>query len=77
MSDPQLARVTWRELRQHAAFPAALTTVEPERIRTPLGELDCLRYEDGTSTFRLAPAHPGMPARCRSGGALVEVVAID
>lgn len=81
VEDPHPSRVTWRELQAHAAFPAAATAVEPERISTPLGELDCLRYDverdGGTSTFWFAPEHPGMPVRYRSGGALVEVVAID
>lgn len=48
---------------------------------TPIGGLECLRYDvrrdGGTSTFWFATAHPGMPVRCRTGDAVVEVIAID
>ncbi len=82
VDEPRTSRVTWRELQEHAAFPAAATTIEGERIATPLGELDCLRYEvrrdRGTATFWFAIDHPGMPVRYRTAdGALVEVIAID
>ncbi|GAA1423809.1 hypothetical protein [Agrococcus citreus] len=81
VDEPRPSRVTWRELQEHAAFPADATTVEPERVATPIGELDCLRYdvrrEGGTSTFWFATAHPGMPVRYRTGTAIVEVIAID
>lgn len=61
------ARVTWRELQAHAAFPADRTTVATEVIEHPLGRLECRRYdvadEDGGSVFWFALAHPGMPVR--------------
>jgi hypothetical protein len=63
------ARVTWAQLQAHAAFPAAVTVVEPERIDIPLGVLDCLRYTvrdgDDVTVFWFAPAFPGMPVRIR------------
>jgi hypothetical protein len=80
VDEPRTARVTWRELQEHAAFPAAATTIAPERIDSPLGALDCLRYDvrraTGTSTFWFATRHPGMPVRYETAdGARVEVVA--
>jgi hypothetical protein len=65
--DPESDRVTWRDLQSHASFPAAATTIEPERIETALGELDCLRYtvRDGADedVFWFATDLPGMPVR--------------
>jgi len=81
VDEPRTSRVTWRELQEHAAFPAAATTIGRERIDSPLGELDCLRYDvrraTGTSTFWFATRHPGMPVRYETAdGARVEIVAI-
>ncbi|ANJ28437.1 hypothetical protein [Agromyces aureus] len=64
-------RVTWRELQEHAAFPAEATARTSVVLASPLGTLDCLRYEvrhgegDDASimTFWFALAHPGMPVR--------------
>ncbi|CAM3412984.1 hypothetical protein OCAE111667_08535 [Occultella aeris] len=72
-------RVRWVDLQTHASFPAERTTIEPERITTPLGELDCLRYSvrrEGLMTFWFATAHPGMPVRYVGGGSVTEVVSI-
>ena len=64
---PETERSTWRELQTHASFPADRTEIRPERIDTPLGELDCLRYtvSDGPTvrTFWFARSLPGMPVR--------------
>lgn len=63
-------RVTWAQLQAHAAFPTAVTTIEPEKIEIPLGTLDCLRYTvrdgDDVTVFWFAPAYPGMPVRISS-----------
>jgi hypothetical protein len=60
-------RETWLELQAHASFPADRTETAPERIETPLGELDCLRYTvtDGSTveTFWFARTKPGMPIK--------------
>jgi hypothetical protein len=72
-------RVRWIDLQRHASFPADRTTIAPERITTPLGELDCLRYSvqrEELMTFWFATAHPGMPVRYSGGGAVSEVVSI-
>lgn len=67
-------RSSWTELQSHASFPAAIATRRAERLETPLGELDCLRYDvdtgDRTMTFWFAHDHPGMPIRftASSGG---------
>ncbi len=67
-----VSTVPWLALQRHAGFPAATSTVAPERITTPLGDLDCLRYDvrDGAdvTTFWFAHARPGMPVK------VVEVV---
>lgn len=64
--------VPWLALQRHAGFVAAMSTVAPERITTPLGDLDCLRYDvrDGAdvTTFWFARSRPGMPVK------VVEVV---
>lgn len=64
-SDGQAHRVTWRDLQAHASFPADSTAIANETISTPLGELECLRYEvtreDGTHTFWFDIARAGMP----------------
>ena len=60
----------WTDLQAHASFPAAITTISHETIDTPLGTVECLRYDvandDHTNTFWFAPAHPGMPIRLTS-----------
>jgi hypothetical protein len=62
--------VTWTDLQAHASFPAAITTVSRETIETPLGSVNCLRYDvssdDHTNTFWFSPMHPGMPIRVTS-----------
>lgn len=67
LGEPEPGRVTWRELQEHASFPADATSVAPERIETAIGELDCLRYTvlDGSTEQVLwfADDLPGMPVR--------------
>lgn len=82
LGPPDSARVSWHELQAHASFPAADTTIEPERIETPIGELDCLRYTvRGASTedvFWFATDLPGMPIRylTRVDGQVAVTVAV-
>jgi hypothetical protein len=82
LGDPDVDRVTWLDLQSHASFPVDDTTIEPDRIETPLGELDCLRYtvRDGASenVFWFAKDHPGMPIRflTRVGGNVVMTVSV-
>ena len=82
LAEPQVDRMTWRDLQAHASFEATGTTIEPERIPTAVGELDCLRYtvrrgatED---VFWFATDLPGMPVQSltRTDGQLVSAVAI-
>lgn len=81
-TEPETDRVTWLDLQSHASFPADVTTIEPERITTALGELDCLRYtvldEGAESVFWFATDHPGMPVRylTRVDGAVVLTVSV-
>lgn len=67
MGDPESDRVTWLDLQSHASFPAEATTIEPARIETPMGEVECLRYtvRDGAveRVFWFALELPGMPVR--------------
>lgn len=82
LGDADVDRVTWLDLQSHASFPADDTTIEPERIETPLGGLDCLRYtvRDGASEKVLwfAKDLPGMPVRflTRTGGQVVMTVTV-
>ena len=61
------ARTTWEDLRDHAVFPKETTRVKTEAIETPLGSLDCTRYDvasgETTLVFWFAEAYPGMPVR--------------
>jgi hypothetical protein len=75
---PQDAEARWTELRDHAAFPAALATRERADCHSPLGTLPGWRYvvrkPDGdTSTFCFADATPGPPVEVerRHGDVLV------
>lgn len=82
LGEPEVTRVTWAELQGHASFPAEATVIEPERIVTPIGELDCLRYtvRDGATeeVFWFAEDLPGMPVTylTRSGGQVVLTVSV-
>jgi len=64
-------RVAWLDLQRHASFPDADTAIGEERLATPLGELECLRYRvsrDGrVDTFWFSVDHPGMPVRHEAG----------
>ena len=74
--------MTWRDLQAHASFAADDTTIESDRIETPIGELDCLRYRvrDGATEeiFWFAKNLPGMPIRCltRMDGQVVTTVSV-
>src|SRR5215207_4051652 len=62
-------RITWRELQEHAAFPADRTTMSTETLELPIGRVECLRYDtrDDDSAdapvakFWFARSHQGMP----------------
>lgn len=81
------ARVTWRDLQAHAAFPADRTVLSSETLSLPIGRLDCLRYdvrespEAEPSTFWFSVKHPGMPVRydapSEGGVQRTTIVAID
>jgi len=82
LAEPEVDRVTWRDLQAHASFPADDTTIESERIETAIGELDCLRYsvrEGATNeVFWFANDLPGMPIQCltRTDGQVVTTVSV-
>jgi hypothetical protein len=82
LAEPELDRVTWRDLQAHGSFPADDTTIESERIETAIGELDCLRYrvhEGATDeVFWFAKDLPGMPIQCvtRTDGQVVTTVSV-
>jgi hypothetical protein len=67
MGPPEVGRSTWLELQEHASFPADRTMIATETIETPMGSLECLRYQitEGSSveTFWFARGLPGMPVR--------------
>jgi hypothetical protein len=75
-------RETWLELQAHASFPADRTEVAEERMETPLGELDCLRYtvNEGVTvqTFWFAKTAPGMPIKytTEEGGRVTSLVTV-
>lgn len=73
----EIERETWLELQAHAAFPEGSTTVSREAVATPLGDLDCLRYDVAgrgeARSFWFDLSRPGMPVRveAKAGGELV------
>ncbi len=76
------ARSTWDELRDHAVFPEDVTTVSRETIETPMGRLECARYDvasgEVTLVFWFSAQFPGMPLRYAtvSDGREVETAAV-
>lgn len=70
VGESRAVEATWTDLQAHASFPAEITTVRHDTIDTPLGTIDCLRYDvasdDHTNTFWFSPDHPGMPVRLTS-----------
>jgi len=72
--DTVRTRLTWRQFQQHAAFPADGTTVSQETIRTPLGELECTRYDVDGMTFWFDIHRPGMPVRHGTPGSMRTMV---
>ncbi|SDS45196.1 hypothetical protein [Microlunatus soli] len=78
--DSLTSRVSWRDLQAHAAFPSDFTTRVQDTIASPLGTLDCLRYEiagEPPMRFWFALDHPGMPVRYTDGNSTTEVVRIE
>ena len=67
LAEPEVSRVTWRDLQAHASFPADATSIGSEQIETAIGELDCLRYtvREGSAehVFWFARELPGMPVQ--------------
>lgn len=82
LGEPQLDRMSWRDLQAHASFPADDTTIGSERIETAIGVLDCLRYtvsRDGNDdAFWFARDLPGMPIQylTRTNGQVVTTVTL-
>jgi hypothetical protein len=67
VGDEDVNRTTWRDLQEHASFPVEQVEIVDDRLDSPLGRLDCLRYTvtdaDGVSTFWFAKDVAGMPVR--------------
>lgn len=82
LEEPEVERVTWRDLQAHASFDADDTSIEADRIMTEIGELECLRYtvRDGTTdeVFWFAKGLPGMPVKLvtRTDGEVVATVSM-
>lgn len=82
LAEPEVDRVTWRDLQTHASFAADDTTIESEWIETAIGELDCLRYTvriDATDqVFWFAKNLPGFPIQCltRTDGQVVTTMSV-
>lgn len=66
-SEPEADRVTWRDLQSHASFPAAVTTIEPERIETPMESSTACATRCGTGHWRRSSGSPPPCPGCRSG----------
>ena len=81
-SNGQRHRVTWRELQNHASFPAEVTTIHEDVVEGPLGQMECLSYRvvrgDTVSTFWFEKARPGMPVlfTTETDGALVSTTMV-
>jgi ATP-dependent Clp protease ATP-binding subunit ClpA len=65
--DKATKRITWEELRKHAAFPKSQVTTREETITVPAGKFDCVVYvvkdprSSETSSFFFAKSLPGAP----------------
>jgi hypothetical protein len=76
--EPKQSRLTWEELRAHAIFPRAATTIVDETIQTAAGKFACKRYtvvgDEETTTFWFATELPGAPVKMtvERGGVVVE-----
>ena len=78
----QRKRHGWNELREHASYPAATSTVENDRRLTPLGLLDGRLYtmndpQKGTVTrVFFSPMYPGPPVwmEVTRGGSMVSTM---
>lgn len=70
-------QVTWTELQGHAAFDAETTSVTTVTLQTPLGELNCQRYDAAHGVFWFATEYPGMPVQHESDGLRTTVLRID
>jgi hypothetical protein len=81
-SNGQRHRVTWRELQNHASFPADVTTIHDDVVEGPLGRMDCLAYrvvaKDTVSTFWFDKTRPGMPVlfTTETDGALISTTMV-
>ena len=67
LGDAMEARTTWEDLRDSAVYPGDVTTITSETIDTPLGRLECARYEvasgEVTLMFWFSAKYPGPPIR--------------
>lgn len=84
--EPRVERSTWNELRDHATFPAAHSTMEETVRDTDLGMLDGWLYvvrdeQAGTVTeFFFARSLPGAPVQMRvsrDGAPVLELAQIE
>lgn len=64
LGEPATFRTSWVDLQSHASFPSVVADRSWETVDTPLGRLECLRYDvsgDEPRSFWFAVDHPGMP----------------
>lgn len=77
LAEPEHVYSTWAELQGHAVFEAERAARSLETRATPLGTLECWRYEvredDGAASFWFALAYPGMPVMFETRDATGEV----
>lgn len=81
LAAPERSEASWEELRRHAAWPRAATTIEVSSADTPAGTFPCKRYtvvekKDGSEERTVAcfaEQLPGPPVELRKevGGKLV------
>jgi hypothetical protein len=82
IGEAMTARSTWDDLRDHAAFADDVTSLTRETIETPLGRLECARYDvasgEVTLVYWFSDEYPGMPIRyaTMSAGREVETTVV-
>jgi hypothetical protein len=79
---PTESRSSFEELRLHAAFPAATTTVEQGlQVTVPAGTFDVVRYtvrgEGGEEVYDFAPSLPGPPVRLVVRAAGIDIMLME
>lgn len=83
IGEPETKRATWEELRSHALYPEASTSVSEAEVEVPAGKFSCKLYtvtQEGSVTKAwFAKALPGAPVQheVTKDGAVTRMVLVE